>query len=91
MTSFDHLALTGNAHYLVQHFGNPDTTLVAGEHYLSVTYTRDLTGVRYPDLLIAFNADPAAYRRSNATSSRSRASRRTSFWKSLPPAQEPRM
>ena len=66
MTSFDQLALTGNVHYLIQHLGNPDTTLVAGEHYLALDLTRNLAGVRYPDLLIAFNADPAAYRRSNA-------------------------
>ncbi len=66
MTSFDQLTRTGSAHHLIQHFGHPETTLVTGEHYLSRIHTRDLTGVRYPDLLIAFNADPAAYRRSNA-------------------------
>ena len=66
MTSFDHLSATGNVYHLRQHFGNPETTLITGEHYLSVRPTRNLTGVRYPDLLIAFNADPAAYRRSNA-------------------------
>ena len=66
MTNFDHLSATGNAHFLIQHFGNPETTLVAGEHYLTRIHTRNLTGVRYPDLLIAFNVDPAAYRRSNA-------------------------
>ncbi len=66
LTSFDHLALNGNAHHLIQHFGNPETTLIAGEHYLARIHTRDLTGVRYPDLLIAFGVHPAAYRRSNA-------------------------
>ena len=66
MTSFDHLTRTGSAHHLIQHFGNPETTLVAGEHYLARIPTRRLAGVRYPDLLVAFNADPDAYRRSNA-------------------------
>ena len=66
MTSFDHLTFTGSVHHLVQHLGNPETTLVAGEHYLARIHTRRLAGVRYPDLLIAFNADPAAYRQSNA-------------------------
>ena len=66
MTSFDHLALTGSVHHLIQHFGNSETTLVAGEHYLTRIHTRSLAGVRYPDLLIAFNADPDAYRQSNA-------------------------
>ena len=70
MTSFDHLTHTGSVHHLIQHLGNPETTLVAGEHYLSRLHIRDLagnmTGVRYPDLLIAFNVNPAAYRVSNA-------------------------
>ena len=35
MTSFNHLTITGSAHYLLEHFGNRDTTLVAGEHYVS--------------------------------------------------------
>ncbi len=66
MTSFDHLSATGNAHYLIHHFGNSDTTLVAGERYLSPTRRTDLSGLRYPDLLIAFDVNPAAYHRSNA-------------------------
>ena len=40
--------------------------MVAGEHYLSLVPTGDMTGVRYPDLLVAFGVDPAAYYRSNA-------------------------
>ena len=66
MTTFDHLSATGTVHHLIQHLGNSETTLVAGEHYLAPAPVRDLTGVRYPDLLIAFGVDPAAYRRSNA-------------------------
>ena len=31
MTSFDHLTLNGGAH----HLGNPDTTIIAGERYLT--------------------------------------------------------
>ena len=66
MTSFRQLTPSGTAHHLVQHLGNPDTTLVAGEHYLALVPTRDMTGVRYPDLLVAFGVDPAAYYRRNA-------------------------
>lgn len=66
MTSFDHLSVNGNAYLLSKHLGSPETTLVAGEHFLSPELTRDLTGLRYPDLLIAFNVNPAAYHRSNA-------------------------
>ena len=66
LTSFDHLSRTGNVYHLALHLGNPDTTLVAGEHYLARMYTARLRGVRYPDLLVAFDVDPEAYRRSNA-------------------------
>ena len=66
MTSFDHLSTTGNVHYLIQHFGNPDTTLVAGEHYITPAPTTGATGVKYPDLLVAFEVNPTAYHNSNA-------------------------
>ena len=66
MTAFDQLSINGNAYLLAQHLGNPETTLVAGEHYLSLRFTRRLAGVRYPDLLVAFGVDPDAYRRTNA-------------------------
>ena len=66
MANFTHLAGTGSAHFLIQHFGRPDTTLVIGDRYLAPFPTRDLTGIRYPDLLIAFDVDPEAFRRSNA-------------------------
>ncbi len=66
MTGFDHLAANGDAYHLRMHFGNPETTLVTGEHYLSAVRTSNLTGIRYPDLLIAFNVDTAEHHRANA-------------------------
>ena len=66
MTNFNQTNVTGNTHHLVHHLGNVETTLVAGEHYISRVPTIDMTGLRYPDLLIAFDVDPAAYYRSNA-------------------------
>ena len=66
MTSFDRLTINGNAHYLARHLETPETTLVAGERYLALSPTRNLTGVRYPDLLVAFDVNPAAYYASNA-------------------------
>ena len=66
MTSFDHLTINGNAYHLIQHLGNPETTLVAGDRYLALAPTRSLAGVRYPDMLVAFGVDPAAYKASNA-------------------------
>ena len=35
ITSFDHLTITGTAHSLAVHLGNRDTTLVAGDRYMS--------------------------------------------------------
>ncbi len=65
MTSFKHLSATGNVHHLIRHLGNPDTTLVAGELYVVVRPTRSLAGSHYPDLMVAFDVDPAAYEASN--------------------------
>ncbi len=65
MTSFDHLTINGNAHYLALHLGKPETTLVAGDRYLVVRPTRNLAGSRYPDLLVAFDVAPALYKESN--------------------------
>ena len=65
MTSFNQLTITGGAHYLAQHLGNPETTLVVGEHYISPVPTGDMAGLRYPDLFVAFGVDPAAYGASN--------------------------
>ena len=66
LTTFDHLASTGSVHHLRQHLGDMETTLVAGERYMSLAPTGDMTGVRYPDLLVAFGVDPKEYRRRNA-------------------------
>ena len=38
-----------------------DSIIVSGEHYLIIRPTRNLAGSRYPDLLVAFGADPAAF------------------------------
>ena len=65
MTTAHHLSFTGTAHHLRQHLGNPETTIVGGERYLIRGPDRDLAGSRYPDLLVSFDADPAAYYRSN--------------------------
>ena len=65
MTSFDHLTLSGSVHHLVQHLGNPETTIVAGERYVTREQGSPDTERMAPDLLIAFNADPEAYRNDN--------------------------
>ena len=65
MTSFDHLTLSGSVHHLVQHFGNPETTIVAGERYVTREPGTPAAERMAPDLLIAFNADPEAYKDNN--------------------------
>ena len=66
MTGFEHLGINGNAYMLREYLGNAETTLVAGERYLSLAVTLDMKGVRYPDMLVAFDVDPAAYKARNA-------------------------
>ena len=64
MTASKHLSLTGGAHFLAQHLGNSDTTVVGADLYLIPIPTTELTsmaGAIYPDLLVAFNVDPARY------------------------------
>ena len=66
MTSFDHLTKNGGAHHLAQHFGHPGTTVVGGERYIIRDPDTPAADRRFPDLLIAFNADPEAYQDSNS-------------------------
>ena len=68
MTASQHLSLTGGAHFLAQHLGNLDTTIVGADLYITPVPPRELTsmaGAVYPDLLVAFDADPALYRAQN--------------------------
>jgi len=64
MTASKHLSVTGGAHFLAQRLGNPDTTLVGADLYLIPMPTTELTsmaGAVYPDLVVAFDADPDLY------------------------------
>ena len=62
MTSAEHLSETGLHHHLKQFLANPETTIVSGEKYITARRGADM---RYPDLLVAFEVDPAAYRETN--------------------------
>ena len=70
MTSFKQLGLTGSAHYLAEHLGRPETTIVTGERYITIIPVQEMggqmLGLRYPDLLVAFGVDSDAFNRSNA-------------------------
>ena len=39
-SGFNHLNLTGSTYLLTKYFGHPNTTLVAGEHYIASFPTR---------------------------------------------------
>ena len=62
MTSFVHLTETSNVGRVKIHLGNPDTTIVSGEHYICAAPGGR---IRYPDLLVAFDADPELYKANN--------------------------
>ena len=70
MTSFKHLAIAGGAYMLAEHLGRPETTIVTGERYITIIPIREMRGqmlgIRYPDLLVAFDVDPDAFNSSNA-------------------------
>ena len=66
VTSYDQVHLPGNSHFLLQHLGNPETTLIAAERYVVMAPRIGRGAIRRsPDLFIAFDVDPQAYRDSN--------------------------
>ncbi len=60
MTAYHHVNLPGYPGSLTAHFGNPETTVILSEVAAALIPTESYEGVRYPDLLIAFDASPAA-------------------------------
>ena len=65
MTSFRQLTFSGNAHYLALHLGSPETTIITGEMFLIRAPGAPARERMAPDLMIAFNTDPAALIASN--------------------------
>ena len=69
MTAAKQLTDTGHAHHLALHLGESQSTIVTTERYITLVPTSeraDMTGVLYPDLLVAFNVDPIAFEEHNA-------------------------
>lgn len=64
-TSYDNLHQYGAAANLIQYLGNPETTIVSAEHYIVPGPAYVASESRYPDLLVAFDVDPAAYQARN--------------------------
>ena len=66
MTSFDHIALNGNVHHLIQHFGNRKPPSSGARDTCSPSRECRTRSGANPDLLIAFNTDPELYIANNA-------------------------
>ncbi len=65
LTNYDHLHKTGSSLHLARHFGSPETTLVEADRWIVPYPHYGTPRRRRPDLLVAFNVDPAAYESSN--------------------------
>ena len=65
MTSVDNLHRHGAIANIIQYLGHPETTIVSAEHYVVPGPTYVANESRYPDLLVAFDVNPAAYAASN--------------------------
>ena len=65
MSTFEYLNFPAYPPMLADHLGNPETTIITSEVGASVRPTTSYRNVLYPDLLIAFNADPAARKAHN--------------------------
>ena len=60
MTAYHHVLFPGYPGSLALHFGNRETTVILSEIAAALFVNENREGVRYPDLLISFNANPAA-------------------------------
>ena len=60
MTAFHHVNFPAYPASLAMHFGRPETTVILSEIAAALIPTESFEGVRYPDLLIAFDAHPEA-------------------------------
>ena len=64
-TNFRQLTATSIVAALRHYLGDPETTLITGDHYLCRAIVPSLAGSQCPDLLIAFDVDLEAHKRSN--------------------------
>ncbi len=61
MTNHRQMTYTGHCHHLVRYLGNEATTLVTADLWIARGPRPGTTGLRRPDLLVAFDVDPQAY------------------------------
>ncbi len=69
VTQYEHLFHDGNSHHLLQHLfirgADRNTTLMTADKWIIEDFSTFVDKARYPDLLVAFHVDPAAYQASN--------------------------
>ena len=65
MTSVASLHQHGALANIIQYLGHSDTTIVSGERYIVPGPAYVAGESRYPDLLVAFDVNPAAYKARN--------------------------
>ena len=65
MNNYIYFNSLGNGLHLAEHLGNPDTTIITSEVYISREPTTSRRGLMAPDLLIAFNVNPESYQAGN--------------------------
>ena len=58
MTAYHYVNFPGYPGFLALHFGNPDSTVILSEIAAGLFPTASREGIRYPDLLISFDARP---------------------------------
>ena len=58
MNNYLYLNFQGNTHFLSEHFGSKDTTIIVGDTYISREPTASMAGLFEPDLMIAFGVRP---------------------------------
>ena len=58
MTAYHHVNFPGYPGFLALHFGNSETTVILSEIAAGLFPTSNREGIRFPDLLISFNARP---------------------------------
>ncbi len=63
VTSIDHVHGPGQTMHLARHFGRPESTLVTAERWIAAH--PGYRPLRRPDLMIAFDVDPALYSEQN--------------------------
>ena len=63
--NFRQLTISGNAYHLKRYLGKPEITVIASRIFLTRAPRAPARERVVPDLMVAFNADPAAFKASN--------------------------